>query len=397
MNYKKHFPIFKKHPDLCYFDTAASSLKLKSVADTMKDYYYYNGANIHRGVYALAADATNKFEYTRLKVAEFINADIDEVIFTKGTSHSLNMLVRSIAETLSPGDEIITSQLEHHSAILPWIVAAKKYQLKLTFIPLDQNNKITIKNFQKVLSDKTKIVALAHVSNTFGYTIPLKEIINQAHAKGSVVILDCAQSVAHTKIDVKSLGVDYLAFSAHKMYGPNGVGVLYGKKELLNKLNPTEYGGEMVFKVDNEHPLWKTAPYKFETGTPDIASVIAFAPAIEFLENIGLEKVYQHERKLHQYLLKQMLNIEGLTIYNPKADNPIILFNINEVHPHDAASILDSRQVCVRAGQHCAQHALDLIQEVASLRVSIGIYNNKKDIDLLVEAIKYTIDFFGGF
>lgn len=391
---RNQFKIYEKYPNLHYFDTAASSLKLTAVAEAISNYYLYNGTNVHRGVYRLAAEATNDFETTRDLVAKFINASPEEIVFTKGTSHSLNMLASSLKKNLKPGDEVITSQLEHHSSVLPWLVACQEVGAKLRFIPLDDDFKITVKNFKSVLNDKTKVVAITHVANTMGYLTPIVEITKLAHERDAIVILDAAQSIAHLPIDIKEVNVDYLAFSAHKMYGPNGVGILYGKKALLKKLEPSEYGGEMVFKIDNLTATWKDAPYKFETGTPAIADVIAFSEAIKFYNKIGYEEIIKHEYKLYKYVLDKIKELNGITVYNPKSDTPIILLNIDGVHPHDVASMLDQANIAVRAGHHCAQYVIAFLDEIATIRISFGIYNNLADCDALIQALIETRDFF---
>lgn len=391
------FPIYKDKPNISYLDSAASSLKLKSVIKSLSDYYLKNGSNVHRGVYKLAAEATEGYEKTREVVADFLNAEVEEIIFTKGTSHGLNMLVNSLKKNLKPGDEVISSQLEHHSSVLPWLVACKETGAMLKFIPLNEENKITVKNFSKVLTNQTRVVALTHSANTMGYLTPIKEITKLAHKKGALVILDAAQSASHIKLDVQALDVDYLAFSAHKMYGPNGVGVLYGKKTLLEDLEPSEFGGEMVHQVFPTYATWKDSPYKFETGTPAIAEVIAFKRAIEFIRKVGFKKIREHEHLLHQYTLNKLKDIDGITIYNKEAETPIILLNIDGVHPHDVASMLDSHDVCVRAGHHCAQYVMQFLDTIATIRISFAIYNSIEDCDKVIDALIETRDFFNGF
>jgi len=387
---RSFFPIYKKYPNLVYFDSAASSLVCKSVIASQNDYYSYNGTNVHRGTYKLSYNATQAFEESRMKVAKFINSSEEEVIFTKGTTNSLNMLARSLDNILNTDDEILTSYLDHHSSFLPY----EKY--KINYIPLI-NNRITLKGLKKVMNDKIRVVTIPYVSNTLGYLTPLDEIIPYLRQFNCYIILDCAQSILDENIDVKKLDVDFLAFSAHKIFGPNGVGVLYGKKHLLNKLTPFEYGGEMVEKVTPNGITIKDSPYRHEAGTPNIAGVIGLGFAVDFITELGKVNIKEHTMKIRKYLISKLSKLEHLTIYNKKAEAPIILFNVDGVHPHDIASILDTKDVCVRAGFHCAQLISTLLDDsAATLRASIGIYNNKKDADKLVDALKVAITFFKG-
>ncbi|VEU80333.1 aminotransferase class V-fold PLP-dependent enzyme [Haploplasma axanthum] len=394
---RKKFPFYIKNKDVSYLDSAASSLKLKSVIESLNDYYANNGSNIHRGVYRLAYEATNQFEETREYVSKFINSNLNEVVFTKGTTDSLNKIASSYSDFIFEDDEIITTELEHHSSFIPWQVIAKEKKARLKFLPLTEEGKITVENFKKVISNKTKVVAITYVSNVLGYVTPIKEIIEIAHQNGAIVILDAAQAASHLKIDVKELDVDFLAFSSHKMYGPNGVGILFGKEKLLNQLKPFEYGGEMAHLVFKDESSWKDIPYKFEAGTPVIAEVIAFKESIKFLEEISLDKIHEHEMKLRDYTLNKLKDVKGLTVYNKTAETGIITFNIENVHPHDAASILDQNNVCVRAGHHCAQLVAKFLGVTATLRASFAVYNDYKDCDNLVNAIIATRDFFESF
>lgn len=394
---KNNFPFFKQNNNISYLDSAASSLKLSAVIDSLNNYYINNGTNIHRGVYKLAYDATNDFEETRKEVANFINCNTEEVIFTKSTTDALNKLANSLSEFINDGDEIITSELEHHSQFIPWQEIAKKKNAKIVFVPLTKEGRIEVNNFKKVLSDKTKIVALTYVSNVLGYETPISEIADLAHEKNAILITDAAQAASHTKIDVKALKTDFLAFSGHKMYGPNGVGVLYGKKELLNKIKPLEYGGEMAHIVNKEQSTWKELPWKHEAGTPVIAEVIAFKEAIKFINKITIEKIYEHSMKLKNYTLNKLKQIDDIIIYNESAENPIITFNLKNIHPHDVASILDQKNVYIRAGHHCAQLVAQFLNVTSTLRASFNIYNTYEDCDKLVEGIKVAKEFFDNF
>ncbi len=394
---KKRFPFYEKNKDVTYLDTAASSLKLDEVINSLNDYYINNGTNIHRGVYKLAHNATQAFEETRNVVANFIHAKPEEIIFTKGTTDALNKLAYSYQKNIQPGDQIITTELEHHSSLIPWQSIAKDKKAELKYIPLTKDGRITVENFKKVLTDKTKVVAITYVSNVLGYQTPIEEITRLAHEKGAIVILDAAQAVTHMEIDVKALDVDFMAFSAHKMYGPNGVGILYGKENRLNDLPPFEFGGEMAHLVYKDHSTWKDIPHKFEAGTPVIGEVIAFKEAIKFIESIGLKTIYEHEMSLRAYTVKKLSQIEGVTIYNKETESPIITFNIEDIHPHDVASVLDQKNVYIRAGHHCAQLVAQFLGVTSTLRASFGIYNTKEDCDRFIDAVKAAKEFFNGF
>jgi cysteine desulfurase/selenocysteine lyase len=394
---RKQFNIYQHQEKLVYLDSAASSLKLKSVVEKMDYYYHQLGVNVHRGTYELAYEATKLYEDARKTVAHFINANEDEIIFTRGTTSSLNLVAQGFSSQLKIGDEIITSELEHHSSVLPWMMVAKKTGAKLVYVPLTKEGRITVENFTSVLSDKTRVVALTHVSNVMGYLTPIKEIARLAHTKKAIVILDGAQSVPHIKVDVKDLNVDFLAFSGHKMFGPSGVGVLYGKTHLLNQLEPYEYGGEMADEVFKDHATWKDAPLRFEAGTPVISGAIGLAEAIKYIDSIGINHIHEHTKQLHSYTLEKLKKIEGVTIYNATAEQPIITFNIDDVHPHDIASLLDTHHVNVRAGHHCAQLITRFLGVNSTLRASFHIYNTFEDCNQLIKAVTDAQQFFKGF
>ena len=391
---RKHFKIYEKYPDLCYLDSAASALKLKEVVDSEVNYLNYNGTNVHRGVYKLSYDATNSYEETREVVAKFLNAKSDEIVFTRGCSDALNMFATSYGlNFLKKGDEIISSELEHHSSQMPWLNVSQKTGATIKYIPLE-NDQITIQNFKKVLTKNTKIVALTHVSNVLGYITPLKEIIKLAHEVGAIVIVDAAQSIPHMKVDVKELDCDALAFSAHKMMGPTGVGVLYAKKKLLNLMPPRDFGGDMAEDVYLDHMTYKDAPYKFETGTPMISEVIALKEAIKFLDNVGLDNIYNHEKYLRDLAIKGLKEIPNVIIYNEDCPTGIISFNIKGTHPHDAASVYDNNNICLRAGHHCAELVMHHLNVIGTLRASFYIYNDKEDVKKFIEATKEASEFF---
>lgn len=392
-------PWVKDFPQLnngnIYMDTAATSLKPLIVIEAVNHYYKDLSANIHRGMYEAAIETTELYEQTREKVAEFINADLEEVIYTRGTTSSLNLVASSYGlNHLKPKDEIIVSELEHHSSFLPWQMVAKKTGAILKFVELNEAGRITTKAFKKVLSDKTKVVALTYVSNVMGYITPIKEIIALAHQKNALVVVDGAQAIQHLNVDVKDLDCDFLAFSGHKMLGPTGIGILFGKKALLEDLEPFEYGGDMNDDVNKDVSYWKTGPQKFEAGTMPIGSVIGLKAAIEYLENIGLNNINAYVDQLHRYAIGQLKQVEGIKIYNPTSETGIITFNIDNVPSHDAISYLAEKKVAIRAGQHCAKLICDWLGVYSCLRASLYIYNTFKDVDVLVETIKEAITYF---
>lgn len=394
---RQQFPIYDFNPDLVYLDTGASSLKPKAVIDVVDHYYSKLGVNVHRGVYGLSYEATDLYEAARTTVAKFLNAKFEEIVFTRGTTASLNLVASSYLNILKEGDEIITSELEHHSSVLPWLQVSKKTGAKLVYVPLNQEGRITVEAFQKVLTEKTKVVALTYVSNVMGYITPIKQIIELAHQKGAVVVVDAAQAAPHMKIDVTALDADFLAFSGHKILGPTGIGVLYGKKHLLNKMEPVEFGGDMVDQVELDRATWKDAPYRFEAGTPIISGAIGLGKAIEFIESIGFDDIHAHVHAIHQYTLLKLKEIPGITVFNPTSETGIITFNVDFVHPHDAASIFDQNKVCLRAGHHCAQLITKWLKQLATLRATFYIYNDYADADRFIESVKEAVRFFQAF
>lgn len=397
MEVKNDFPLLKNNKNIVYLDSAASSIKPKCVIDMIDDYYNNYCVNVNRGVYNLSYKATDLYEDTRKRVAKFINCKEEEVVFTRGASASLNLVASSFLDFINEGDEIISSVLEHHSSIMPWMNVAKKKGAVVKYIPLDEDNKITVEAFKSVLTNKTKVVALNHVSNVIGYTTPIKEITKLAHEVGAIVTVDGAQSIPHMKIDVLDLDCDFFSFSAHKMLGPSGLGVLYGKYDLLQKMEPVEFGGDMADMVYLEEMTFKDAPFKFETGTPLISEVIAFKAALDYLDKIGMDNIRNHELELKKYAKEILKDIEGVRFYNLDSDSGLITFNIDGVHPHDAASIFDKNNVCVRAGYHCAQLITRHINEFATIRASLYLYNTKEDIDKLKESIIEARDYFNKF
>lgn len=394
---KKEFPIFENNKDLVYLDSGATSLKPQCVLDKMNEYYTKYGVNIHRGVYKLSYEATEEYDKAREIVAKFINADFKEIIFTKNVSESLNDVCLMLENRLNENDEVISSELEHHSSVLPWMKACERRKAKLRYIPLNEEGRITFDNFKKVLSDKTKVIALTMVSNVMGYLTPIKEIIAEAHKRNIIVIVDAAQAVQHFKIDVKDLDCDFLAFSGHKALGPTGIGVLYGKKAILKTMDPLYYGGDMNEEVGLDYVTVKDIPFRFETGTPAIAEAIGLGRALEFINEIGLDNIHKHEQDLMRYAHNLLKDVKGITIYNKTSDVGIISFNIDGVHPHDAASFFDEANICLRAGHHCAQLITKWLHCVGTLRASFYIYNTYEDIDKFVQVIKETVEFFKQF
>lgn len=395
LNIKKDFPVLNNNPDLVYLDTGATALKPKCVIDKINEYYDKYGVNVNRGVYELSYEATTEYEETRTLTAKFLNAREKEIVFTKGASNGLNMVALGFGmDYIQEGDEIITTELEHHSNVLPWMNVAKKKNATLKYIELDSTGRITVEAFKKTITEKSKVLAITYVSNVMGYITPIKEIIKIAHEHNIIVLVDAAQAVPHMKVDVQDLDCDFLAFSAHKMFGPTGFGILFGKYKYLKKMSPIEYGGDMIDVVEKYEATTKDAPYKFETGTPPIAEAIAFKEAIKYIESIGYDRIHEHEQILLNYAREKLSKVEGITIYNPTAETAIITFNINKAHPHDAATIFDEYHVALRAGHHCAQLITKWLDCVATLRACIYVYNDYHDIDVFVEAVKAAVKYF---
>lgn len=392
------FPVLRDNPRLAYLDNAAMALKPDCVIDAVNHYYSKLGVNVHRGVYKLSYEATDLYEEARATVAKFINSPFESVVFTRGASASLNLVAQSYGLSfLKPGDEIITSELEHHSSCMPWSNVAKLTGAKVKYVPLNEEGRITIEAFKSVLTKNTKVVALNYVSNVMGYITPIKEIIKLSHEVGAIVSVDAAQAVPHMKVDVIDLDCDFLSFSGHKLCGPTGIGVLYGKKELLAKMPPIEFGGDMADTVTTKSMTYKDAPYKFETGTPIIASAIGLAKACEFLNEIGLDNIAKYEYMLKEEALKELKKLDGIHIYNESCETGIISFNLDGVHPHDAASVFDKNDVCIRAGHHCAQLITSWLGTIGTVRASFYFYNTIDDVKNFVASVKEAIEFFNMF
>jgi cysteine desulfurase / selenocysteine lyase len=396
---RKLFPILSQEVNgkpLVYLDSAATSQKPLPVIEALDKYYREYNSNVHRGVHTLGTKATDAYEGAREKVRKFINAkSTEEIIFTRGTTTAINTVAASYGRAnLREGDEIVITYMEHHSNIIPWQQVAKQTGATLKYIPLQEDGSISLEEVEKTVTPNTKIVSVMQVSNVLGAINPIKEIAKIAHKNGAIMVVDGAQSAPHMKIDVQDLDCDFFAFSGHKMCGPTGIGVLYGKKALLEKMEPVEFGGEMIDFVGLYESTWKELPWKFEGGTPIIAGAIGLGVAIDFLEQIGLDNIAAHEHKLAQYALEQMSTIEGLTIYGPKERAGLVTFNIDDVHPHDVATVLDAEGIAVRAGHHCAQPLMKWLNVSATARASFYLYNTEEDIDKLVAALKKTKEYF---
>lgn len=384
---------------LVYLDNAATTQKPQQVLEVLADYYQKDNANVHRGVHTLSERATARYEAARQKVADFIQAKSSkEILFTRGTTTSLNWVAQFAKEILQPDQEVIISVQEHHSNIIPWQQACQQTGAKLRYVTL-KDGELDVDNLKSMLSEKTKFVSLAHVSNVLGGVVPIGEIAELVHEVGAYLVVDGAQSVPHMAVNVQELDVDFYAFSGHKMLGPTGIGVLYGKEELLNLMSPVEFGGEMIDFVYEQSATWKELPWKFEAGTPNIAGAIGLGAAIDYLTEIGMDAIQAHEAELVDYVFPKLQAIPGLTIYGSQdlsKRTGVIAFNLDDLHPHDVATALDYEGVAVRAGHHCAQPLLRYLQVPATVRASFYIYNTKADCDKLVEAIIKTKEFFNG-
>jgi len=391
-NIREDFPILKKQingKQLIYFDNAATSQTPTCVINSISDYYNNYNSNIHRGVHSLSEEATEAYEKAREKIQIHFNAKHkEEIIFTSGTTHSINIVSNGFLNLIGEDDEIIVSGLEHHSNIVPWQMMCKKTNSKLKVIPLDKNGELDLKEFKNLVSKKTKLVFLNHVSNALGIINPIEEIIQISHSYNALVLIDGAQSAAHFKIDLQKLNVDFFTASAHKLCGPTGVGFLYGKKELLEEIEPFMGGGEMISDVTFEKTTYAEIPHKFEAGTPNISGVIAFGVALDYMNSLGFENIRQYEDKLLKYATEKLKEIDGLIIYGDvKNKTSVISFNISGIHSYDIGSILDKYGVAVRTGQHCAQPIMDHFDIPGTVRVSLSFINTFEEIDILQEAI----------
>lgn len=397
---KEQFPILNQeingHP-LVYLDSAATAQKPTAVIDAVKHYYEFDNANVHRGVHTLGSRATDAYEGAREKVAKFIGAArTQEIIFTRGTTTALNLVASSYGPSvIKAGDEIVITPMEHHSNLIPWQQLALRTGGVLKYIPLQPDGSVALEDAENTITDKTKIVAMSYVSNVLGVVNPVKEVAAIAHKHGAVMVVDGAQSTPHMKVNVQNLDCDFYAFSGHKMCAPTGIGVLYGKKHLLESMEPIEFGGEMIDDVGLHESTWKELPWKFEGGTPIIAGAVGLAAAIDFLQEIGLDEIHRHETKLAAYAIGRLSEIEGITIYGPRErEVGLLTFNLGDVHPHDVATVLDASGIAIRAGHHCCQPLMRWLEASATARASLYLYNTEQDIDRLAEALIQTKEYF---
>ncbi|MBL4984957.1 cysteine desulfurase [Bacillus safensis] len=396
---REQFPILHQQVnghDLVYLDSAATSQKPRVVIDAMNEYYRSYNSNVHRGVHTLGTRATDAYEGAREKVRAFIRASsVQEIIFTRGTTTALNTVAISYARAnLKEGDEIVITHMEHHANIIPWQQAAKATGATLKYIPLQEDGTLSLEDVKQTITHQTKIVAVTHVSNVLGTINPIKEIAKIAHDHGAIIVVDGAQSTPHMQIDVQDLDCDFFAFSGHKMCGPTGIGVLYGKKDLLNNMEPAEFGGEMIDFVDLYDSTWKELPWKFEAGTPIIAGAVGLGKAIDFLNDIGMEEVSRYEHQLATYALERFKELDGATVYGPQRRAGLVTFNLDDVHPHDASTVLDTEGVAIRAGHHCAQPLMKWLGVSATARASFYLYNTEEEIDKLIAALRKTKEYF---
>ncbi|MEQ3663547.1 MULTISPECIES: aminotransferase class V-fold PLP-dependent enzyme [unclassified Olleya] len=390
---RKDFPILKRQVNgkpLVYFDNAATSQTPQQVIDVIVDYYSNYNANIHRGVHALSQEATDKYEAARLTIQKHFNANkAQEIIFTSGTTHAINLVANGFTKLIDNGDELIVSALEHHSNIVPWQMLCEKTGAKLKVIPMTLEGELDMEAYTALLSEKTKLVFVNHISNALGTINPIKTIIDQAHKFGAAVLIDGAQACPHIKPDVQALDVDFYVTSAHKICGPTGVGMLYGKEEWLNKMEPYQGGGEMIDQVTFEKTTYAGLPHKFEAGTPNICGGIAFGAALNYMNAIGFDTIASYEKELLDYGTEKLLEIEGLKIYGTsKNKTSVISFNLEGIHPYDVGTLLDKMGIAVRTGHHCAQPIMTFFKIPGTIRASFAFYNTKQEIDALVSGVK---------
>ena len=399
---KSYFPILNQevngHP-LVYLDSAATSQKPVQVIEALKNYYENDNSNVHRGVHTLGNRATERYEGAREKVQKFVNAaSTEEIIFLRGTTTAINLIAQSYGRAnVDEGDEIVITYMEHHSNIIPWQQLAKERGAILKYVELEEDGTISLEQVRAAVTERTKIVSMVYVSNVLGTMNPVKEVAEIAHQNGAVMVVDGAQAAPHLKIDVQQLNCDFFAFSGHKMCGPTGIGVLYGKKDLLDNMEPVEFGGEMIDFVGLYDSTWKELPWKFEGGTPIIAGAVGLGAAIDFLNEIGLNEIEKHEHAMAAYAMDAMSQIDGLSIYGPADPEKragIVTFNLNDVHPHDVATVLDMSGIAVRAGHHCAQPLMKWLEVTATARASFYLYNSESDIDRLVEGLRSAKEYF---
>ncbi len=381
---------------LVYLDSAATTQKPDAVIGALSSYYLNDNANVHRAQHTLAARATLAYEAARKKVARFIGAELEnEIVFTHGATEAINVLAKSLCKTMAPGDAVLLTEMEHHSNLIPWQLAAAERHLELRFIPFTDTGELDYEAMEELWDDRIKLVSVTHISNVFGTRNDVERIIEFAHNRGVPVMIDGAQAAGHIPVDVSSLDCDYYVFSGHKMCGPTGIGVLYGKQEHLQRLEPCMGGGEMITSVWLDRAVWNEPPYKFEAGTPNIAGAVGLGAAVEYLQEIGMDVIAEHEKALTAYTMEKLESVDGLTLYGPRLNRAgVFSFNVGELHAHDVAQFLDSRCVAIRAGHHCAHPLTRKLGVAATARASLYLYNEREDIDILIEALAECREFF---
>jgi len=393
---RNEFPILDQKingEDLIYLDNAASTQKPKSVINAIKDYYENDHSNVHRGVHTLSVRATEAYENARVKVAEFLNSpNVHQIIFTKGTTDSINLIASSVTNLVQKDDEILITSMEHHSNIVPWQELCKRTGAVLKIIPINENGELMIDEYKNMVSDKTKLISVVHLSNTLGTINPIEDIIEIAKSYDVITVIDGAQAAGHLPIDVQKLDCDFYLFSGHKIFGPTGIGVLYGKEEILNQIDPYQFGGEMILKVTFEETTYNDLPHKFEAGTPNIAGAVGIGASIDFINGIDRDLAHEHEMSLHDYALEQLEDIEGIRIIgNSKNKSAIISFIVDGIHPHDIGTIINQKGIAVRTGHHCTMPLMDFYGIPGTVRASFSIYNNHSEVEKLIDAIKLAI------
>ncbi len=393
---RKEFPILDQKingEDLIYLDNAASTQKPKAVINAIKDYYENDHSNVHRGVHTLSVRATEAYENARVKVTEFLNSPNNhQIIFTKGTTDSINLIATSITSLINENDEILITAMEHHSNIVPWQELCKRTGAVLKIIPINENGEILIDDYKDMVSAKTKLISVVHLSNTLGTINPIEDIIKIAKSHDVITVIDGAQAAGHLPIDVQQLDCDFYLFSGHKIFGPTGIGVLYGKEEILNRIDPYQYGGEMILKVTFEETTYNSLPHKFEAGTPNIAGAVGIGASIDFINSLDRDLCHEYEMSLHDYALSQLEQIDGIRIIGKSSHkSAIISFVIDDMHPHDIGTIINQKGIAVRTGHHCTMPLMDFYEIPGTVRASFSIYNNHSEIDKLIDAIKLAI------
>ena len=393
---RDEFPILDQKingEDLIYLDNAASTQKPKSVINAIKDYYENDHSNVHRGVHTLSVRATEAYENARAKVAEFLNSpNKHQIIFTKGTTDSVNLIASSVTNLIQEDDEILITSMEHHSNIVPWQELCKRTGAVLKVIPINENGELMIEEYKNMVSEKTKLISVVHLSNTLGTINPIEDIIEFAKSNDVITVIDGAQAAGHLPIDVQKLDCDFYLFSGHKIFGPTGIGVLYGKEEILNQMDPYQFGGEMILKVTFEETTYNDLPHKYEAGTPNIAGAVGIGASIDFINGLDRDLAHEHEMSLHDYALEQLEKIEGVRIIgNSKNKSSIISFVVDGIHPHDIGTIINQKGIAVRTGHHCTMPLMDFYGIPGTVRASFSIYNNHSEVDKLIDAIKLAI------